>query len=72
MNLWNLTMTNIGLNIGLYRYGNRSDCHGVRGDYYGHRPKTEQSKSAYVSRKPIWRTLPEPSSFRVVDRAYKW
>ena len=51
----NLTITNIGLNIGLYWYGIQSNC-------YGDRPKTEQRKSAYVSRKPVWRTLPEPSS----------
>ena len=29
---------------------------------YGRRPKWKQRESAYVSRKRIWRTLPEPSS----------
>ena len=54
-NLWNLTTTDIGLNIGLYL--RRSEV--IATDF---RPKKEQRESAYVSRKRMWRTLPEPSS----------
>ena len=43
----NLTITNIGLNIGLYL---RTPT------------KKEQRESAYVSRKRMWRTPPEPLS----------
>ena len=48
-------MTNIGLNIGLYLRKSKV----IATDF---RPKKEQRESAYVSRKRMWRTLPEPSS----------
>jgi hypothetical protein len=34
---------------------------------YGLRPKWHQRESAYVSRKRMWRTLPEPSSPSMYD-----
>ena len=58
MKLWNLTTRNIGLDIGLYLRGpgSTTDTEVVAAE-------TEREReSAYVSRKRVWRTLPEPSS----------
>ena len=61
MNLWNLTTRNIDLDKGLYCIETEVTA-----------METDQRKSAYVSRKPVWRTLLELSSIIGYEKLRKF